>query len=189
MNRHDEVPYILPPELLEDAKEADARLRKSIEYVDHGMLLHRRVLVPQFKTADGDQINLYGADLLAFLQPVVSSRTTDSATQQGQPQPQSLSFVAASGQKILSFIRTYFYQLREIICKRLKKNFPLSHHTTVAIVGVTHWLLQHFGVDDELAKSTASAIVVALVAATKGTFCKMTAKEAEAFWLKFEAGT
>jgi hypothetical protein len=188
MSRHDEAPYSLPPELLKEAKEADARLRKSIEYVDHGMLLHRRVLVLQFKPAEADQINLYSADLLAFLQPVVSWRTLDSATQREQPQPQGVSFAAASGQKLLSFIRTYFYQLREIICKKYKKTLPLAHQTTVAVVGLTHWLLQHFGMDDELAKSTASAIIVALVVATKGTFCKMTAKEAENFWLKFEAG-
>lgn len=82
----------------------------------------------------------------------------------------------------------YFYDLREITCKTYKKTFLLSHQTTVAVVGLTHWLLQHFAMDDELAKSTAGAFVVAIVVATKGTFCKMTAQEAKKFWLEFEAG-
>lgn len=187
MKHEDDEPYSLSPELLKIAKEAHAQLQKSLEYVDHGMLLHRRVLAVQFKTVEGDKINLYGDDLLAFLQPVVKSRTLDSATQQPAPQTQRISFTAASGQKIVSLIRTYFYQLREIICKTYKKNFPLSHHSTLAIAGLTHWLLQQFGMQDELAKSTASAILVALAAATKGTFCKMTAKDAEIFWLNFYA--
>jgi hypothetical protein len=180
MNISDDSPYGLPKELLRAASDATAQLRRSLEYVDGGFLLQRETRVLEFKTGAGNVVALRGNDLLNFLQPLVSTPTFDSATPTSRPPAAGVSLATTAGKKMRDFVELYFYELRALVCKKNKKTFPVSPGTTVAIAGVTHWLLEHFGIQEEYAKTMATAILVALLTATKGTFCKMTENEAKA---------
>jgi hypothetical protein len=169
--------YSLPPELLKLAKEVDAEIIRALDYTSGGYLVRREVPILAF---DGitSKVTLNGSDIIDFLAPLLHTRTHDAVG--AAPPPQKLSFTNRAGRKILEIIETYFYELREIVCKNNKTKFPLSTRTVVAVAGLTHWCMQHFGITEEWAKSVATAILVALLAATKGTFCKMTVKEAKA---------
>jgi hypothetical protein len=180
MNISDDSPYGLPQELLRAASDATAQLRRSVEYVDGGFLLQRETRVLEFQTGAGNVIALQGNDLLNFLRPLVSTSTFDSAIPASRPPAAAVSFATTAGRKIRDFVELYFYELRALVCKKNKKNSPISPGTTVALAGVTHWLLEHFGIQEEYAKTMATAILVALLTATKGTFCKMTENEAKA---------
>ena len=171
--------YTLPAELLQDVREAEGTLRKSVEHVEGRYLVYRQTPILEVAGRDG-RVEITGADLLQFLEPLVRSVALDSAEGRGRPPRKVASLKSAAGRKILEFIKLEFEELRALICKDNKKKFPLSVKTTVAIAGLTHWAVDHVGVKEEFAKSIATSIIVAILTATKGAFCKMTAKEAKA---------
>jgi hypothetical protein len=176
MNEFDETPYSLPKELLDDVWKAEAELRRSIEHVEGRYLVHREVHILRFESKKGIVV-LQASDVLQFLRPLVRSVTHDSAESSPRPAPR-VSFASAAGRKLRDFIELTFYGLRERICKKDKKR--VSANTTIAVASLAHWLLQSFGMQEEYAKSTATAILVAILCATKGAFCKMTEKDAKA---------
>jgi hypothetical protein len=173
----DDRTYSLPPDLLQLATEVDAEITRSINYTANGYLVRREIHILSFEGMSG-RVNLKSGDLVDFLNPVLHVSTHDAVG--AAPPPRRLSFTSPAGRKILQFMETYFYELRDLICKTNKGKFPISSQTTVAVSGITHWLLEHFGIHEELAKSVATTILVGLLIATKGTFCKMTEKEAKA---------
>jgi hypothetical protein len=168
--------YKLPPDLQQLAAEVELRLRDSIDVVEGRILIRRQIPILHFVTAHGDVV-LNSSDIVKFLEPLVRSKAFDSAEGAPRRKPPQISFTSESAKKILTFIELNFYELRAIVCKKNKK--ALSAKTTVGVAGLTHWLFQHFGVHEEFAKSTATAILVALLTATKGAFCKMTAEGAK----------
>lgn len=174
----DDGPYVLPPELRQAIREAESGLRRSVQAVEGGFLIYRETPIFAFRSDAGDVV-LNGSDLLRFLEPLVLGSAYDSARGAGSPKP-GISFGTAAGRKIQEFIEQYFYELRNLICKNPRSNFPLSPQTSVAIAALAHWLMEHFGIANEYAKYMAATLLVTLLSATKGTFCKMTAKEAKA---------
>lgn len=176
-NISDDPPYALPSELLQEVREAEADLRKSVQHIEGRYLVYRQTPILEFPAGAG-RVEITGADLLQFLQPLVKSIALDSAEGRGKPPRKIASLKSVVARKILDFIMLEFEELRALICKDNKKKFPLSAKTTVAIAGLTHWAVDHMGVKEEFAKSIATSILVAVLTATKGAFCKMTAKEA-----------
>ena len=79
-----------------------------------------------FSAFDGmrGNVTLNRSDLVDFLDSVLRSSTHDAVG--AAPPPQALSFTNPAGRKILQFVETYFYELRELICKNNKAKFPIS---------------------------------------------------------------
>jgi hypothetical protein len=174
----DESQYSMPDDLWRAAREAESELRKSVQALEGSYLVYRQIPLVTFSSGARD-VELEASDLLRFLEPLLAGAAYDSAEGRAQPR-RGVSFTSAAGRKIRQFIEVYLYELRTLICKKAKTNFSLSSQTTIAIAGMTHWLLEHFGMHAEYAKSLATGILVALLTATKGAFCKMTADEAKA---------
>jgi hypothetical protein len=168
--------YSLPADLVQLATKVDEAITSSINYTSGGFLVRREIPIFSFNGITST-VTLNGTDIVDFLSPLLHARTRDAVG--AVPPPQKLSFTTHAGRKVLEIIETYFYELREIICKSNKARFPISSRTTIAVAGLTHWFLQNFGITEEWAKSVAATILVAILAATKGTFCKMTMKEAK----------
>lgn len=151
-------------------------MRRSIEYSDGRYLVHREVPILRFEGKSGAVV-LQASDVLQVLSPLVRSITHDSAEPSPRRAP-TVSFSSTAGKKFRDFIELSFYELRDRICK--KNNKQVSANTTVAAASIAHWILPHFGMQEEYAKVTAAAILVALLSAPKGAFCKMTEKDAKA---------
>lgn len=184
-----DAPYSLPSELLQDAKDASAELEKLVEHAQHGYLVHREMELLRFTTETGRVESLSGRDLLLFLNPIVRSRTVDSwhYYAKAKKDPTALSLSTKGGRTIWTFILAHFYELRDLVCKGKKKTYPLTTNQTAIIVLLGDWLVRTFGAEPHIVKSIAVAILVAILAATKGAFCKLTRQEAELFWSKIES--
>jgi hypothetical protein len=167
----DDTLYTMSDDLWRAAREAESELRKSVQALEGRYLVYRQIPLVTFSSSAGD-VQLEASDLLRFLEPLVRASTYDSAEERAHSR-RGGSFASAAGRKVREFIEVYVYELRNLICKRAKANFPVSSQTTIAIAGLTHWLMEHFGVHAEYAKSLATGILVALLTATKGAFCKM----------------
>jgi hypothetical protein len=167
--------YALPPELLKAAQEEEGRIRGAIEHVEGNYLVHRQVLVLQFKDNLG-VADITSSDLARFFSPLVRSRAHDSAaaTPQGAP---VVSLTDKAGKTILRFLSLYFDQIRDMVCKGNKKSLSAPAHA--GLVALAGWLSSHLGVERHEATAAAAAILIAILIATKGAFCKMTASEAK----------
>jgi|GEM_PF-6059625 len=81
---------------------------------------------------------------------------------------------------IREFAIVFLVNIRKIVCPRAK-NMPVLSAATIGIVGsLAIWLVRHFGITSEVAETFASALLIMIARATKGTFCDMTAEMAKA---------
>jgi hypothetical protein len=178
MNDFDEPTYKLPPDLLRAAQEADETIRQAIQSVEGRYLVRRQIEVLRIQDEHGTA-SVSASELLQFLSPLTRSISHDSAD--GKPIPhRSMSLSGVVGNNILRFAEQFADQLRTVICKGKKD--ALSTTSYSAIAALATWLASHSGIEPHLATAVATAILIAVLTATKGAFCKMTAREAkEAF--------
>lgn len=172
--------YYPPRDLVREASQAEDELSKMTEVSSGGFLVVKPVPVISFADLSGTKVNLEAGDLARFLKPLVRPMAYDGAPKEGRPPVwPRVHFRGSTSEKIRSFILVYFVQLRSLVCKNNTKNFPLSNQTTVVTAGIAVWLVETFGIKDTLAKSLATTILIALLTATKGTFCLVTAEAAK----------
>ncbi len=184
MSPTEDSAYALPPELVKAAREAEAELRKSIgraprEYVTHGS-------GPSLVFSnEGNKIIVSRNDIVDFLGPLVRIDMSATKEREGEPKPKrEVSFASVAGNKVLEFIEVQFYELRALICKKNKTSFPSK--TVIALSGITDLLMKHFGLESVFAGTTAVSILVAILTATKGAFCKMTDAQAKAVFARYK---
>jgi hypothetical protein len=176
----DDRRYRLPPELLRDAREADAELRRAIERVEGRYLVHRAVTVVRFGDQGGKVHLMTGSELLGFLTPFVHKETRDSAYRSpsnGNPDV-VIRVKSTASTNIRRFVELYFDEIRRRICKGGPRN--LSATTHAALVALANWLATHIGVYEKASTALAAAILISILSATKGAFCRMTTEEAKA---------
>jgi hypothetical protein len=174
-------PYRLPKELLDSAREAESSLRRSIEYVDGRYMPQRQVTVVHLRwegrEGGGGDVNVTAGDLLQFLMPVTRGIGLDSAEPTPRPAP-AVSFRSRAAKNILRFIELYFDEIRRLICKGNPRNLGATTHA--ALVALSAWLAKQIGAYEGAVTAMASAILIAILTATKGAFCRMTAEAAKA---------
>jgi hypothetical protein len=168
-------PYVLPRELTQVAAASEAEIRKAIQYVEGGYLLHREVTVLRIDE-DGVAAELTASELARFLS-YLRPMTLDSGTPTKRTPPEP-PLSSRAGKNILRFASLYFDEIRALVCKRKKQSLGTTTHA--ALVAIAGWLSSHFGVDSPAVTGVAAAILIAVLTATKGAFCKMTAPEAKA---------
>jgi hypothetical protein len=175
MENFDTLHYKLTPELLRAAREADDVIREAVEQVQGSYLVHRQIEMLRIQDAQGTA-TVSASDLLRFISPLTRSIALDSADNKPRPQ-RGISLSGAVGRNILRFVDQFFDQLRDIICKGRKDTLSTTSHSAIAALAV--WLSSHAGIEAHLATAVATAILIAILTATKGAFCKMTAPEAK----------
>lgn len=168
-------PFELPRELTQAAAAAEVELRKAIQYVEGGYLVHRQVALLHIDE-DGVTAELTASELIGFLS-YLRPMTLDSATQTKRTPPEP-PLASRAGKRILRFISLYFDEIRALLCNRKKQSLGATTHA--ALVAIAGWLSSHFGMDSPAVTGVAAAILIAILTATKGAFCKMTAPEAKA---------
>jgi hypothetical protein len=168
-------PYILPLDLTQAAAAAEAEIRKTIEHVEGGYLVHRQVAIIHIDE-NGVRAELTANELIAFLS-YLRPLTLDSATptKRSTPEPKLSS---PAGKSILKFTSLYFDEIRAQICKGKKQSLGTTTHA--ALVAIAGWLSSHFGMESPAVTGVAAAILIAALTATKGAFCKMKASDAKA---------
>jgi hypothetical protein len=77
---------------------------------------------------------------------------------------------------IREFAIVFLVNIRKIVCPTGKKKPALSAATTGIVGSLAIWLVRHFGITSEVAETFASALLITVTTATKGTFCDMTAE-------------
>jgi hypothetical protein len=181
----DAIQYRLPPELLRAASDADDVIRKAVQHVEGPYLMRRQIDVLLIEDAQGT-VRVSASELLRFISPLTRSNGYDSAdkmptSQRGIASKRTLergiSLTSAPGTAILRFVEQFFDQLRSIICKGRKDTLSTTAHSAIAALAV--WLSSHSGVEAHLATAVATAILIAILTATKGAFCRMTVAEAK----------
>jgi hypothetical protein len=181
-NVSDDHPYALPSELLQEVREAETNLRKSVQHVEGRYLVYRQMPILEFVGAAG-RVEIMGGDLLQFLEPLVRSVALDSAEAQGRPPRRIASLESPAAKKIREFIRANFEKIRSLICSKEEKSEWLTATkaatTTQAIAQLAAWIAAHCHMEIGSAKIFATSILVFIFSAAKGKFCKMTAKEAK----------
>lgn len=166
--------YKLPADLVGVAQDASWKLSKSLEEISGGYLTQRQVTALTFQ--DGPKTIQMSAGEIARFLGQLRPMAMDSAT----PIPRRdlvIGFAGTVGTNILRFIELWLEELRGIICKGAKS---LSGTTHTVIVALSSWLATKLGVQPHIAAAVATAILVAILTATKGAFCKMTAEQAKA---------
>jgi hypothetical protein len=81
---------------------------------------------------------------------------------------------------IREFAIVFLVNIRKIVCPTRKNKPVLSAATTGLVGSLAIWLIRHFGITSEVAETFASALLITITTATKGTFCDMTAEMAKA---------
>ena len=76
---------------------------------------------------------------------------------------------------IKKFTLYFFNNIRKLICPKKGTKVTLSTGATATINGVATWIMGHFLLAGAVANALASAVILLIVTATKGTFCDMTA--------------
>jgi hypothetical protein len=171
--------YVLPAALRSEVAQTTADLRKLVEHVSGEYLVYRHIPVVRFGE-EKREVVVDAGDLLRFLKPLAGTLTLDSLDRRVVQSP-AASLAGSAGRKLLRFAELNFYELRALICKKKSKvgSYAVSAVETGAIAGLVDWLMQNYGVHASFAKSLAVAILVALLTASKGAFCKMTEKAAK----------
>lgn len=169
------TPYALPRELTQAAAAAEAEIRKAIQYVEGSYLVHRQVTVLRVDE-DGVAAELTASELVGFLS-YLRPMALDSGTPTKRA-PSELPLSSRAGKNILRFASLYFDEIRSLVCKRKKQSLGTTTHA--ALVAIAGWLSSHFGMDSPAVTGVAAAILIAILTATEGAFCKMTAPEAKA---------
>jgi hypothetical protein len=80
---------------------------------------------------------------------------------------------------VRDFTIYFVVNIRKIICPSGKKKVDLSAAATGVIGALAVWLVKTFGITGEVASAFASAVLITIATATKGTFCDMTAEMAK----------
>jgi hypothetical protein len=172
---HPDHPYVLPPQLVQAAAVARDELRKQIEYVEGKYLAERDITLLTLETESG-AITLKASDLMEFLS-LNRRRALDSAVGSSKA-PDVNRLVTKAGKTVLEFVTIYFDELRKLICKDRKVSLSAAIEGTLASIAV--WLTSQLGVASHEAIAVAIGILIALLTATKGAFCRMTEEEAKA---------
>ena len=167
--------YELPPDLVKAAREADALLRPMVQVVDHGYLVMKPMEVLKFRDAQGTA-SLSAGELLRFMEPLHRIIAMDSAYPVEQ-RKRDISLTGKTGIILLRFIKLSLTELQKTICKNSKTE--LGTNTHAAIVGIAAWIAGHLGITGNIATVLATGILITLVKATKGGFCRMTPTEIE----------
>jgi hypothetical protein len=81
------------------------------------------------------------------------------------------------GDSLKRFIHLFAKEIRARICKDDSSDKSIDSSIAASITALTTWLFHEFNVSNALANGMAVAILVTVVAATKGAFCKMTTDE------------
>lgn len=157
--------YALPRELLIIVSEARSVLENRTEGVDGTTIV---------RLEDGWSIGAH--DLEDFLEPV-SARHTLKSIKSDKPFHGKISFQDTSGKLVVEFIKRFFKKIRDVICGPNKKT-ALTAQVLTGVTALVHWLMENFGIKEELAKAFAAAILIAILTATKGAFCEMTEERA-----------
>ena len=166
-------PYKLPAELIGAAQDAGWKLARSLDVSSGGYLVQRQETALAFQ--DGERmVQMSSGDIAQFL-----NQLRPMAMDSIDPPKQDLriKFAGTVGTNILRFIDLWFEELRGIICKGAKS---LSGVTNTVLAALASWLASKAGVSPHIATAVALAILVAILTATKGAFCKMTAEQAKA---------
>jgi hypothetical protein len=82
------------------------------------------------------------------------------------------------GQSISRFLMLFFEEIRSLVCKGKKKSEPGIAAAGI-VAGIAAWVAKHFGIDHVTAQAIGASLMIALVTATRGAFCKMTAEQAK----------
>jgi hypothetical protein len=172
---HPDDPYALPPDLRHAAQAAADDLRKRIQYIDGNYLVERDEAVLLFDPT-GSSIELKSRDLMHFLS-LNRKRTLDSVDG-GKNVPEENRLAGKAGQAILRIVVVYFDELRKLICKGKKGSVGAA--TQGVIAALVTWLTGHMGVDQHAATGVAVGILITLLSATKGAFCRLTEDHAKA---------
>lgn len=171
----------MPDEFLREARESGRWLRQRSDRVEGGYFVRDEFsILNAIDHADptgATRVQIKNTDLLNFLSPVTEARAFDSADSR-RVVIQKISLKTKAAQVVLQFIKLFFDEIRKRICKTNKVNFSVGKEMALALTSLAHWLAAHFGIVHELAKVTASAVLVAIASATKGAFCRLTAKGA-----------
>lgn len=126
-------PYVLPDDLIREARDISSTLSRSIEEISGTFLVHRQVTAITFQ--DGPKtVELSASEIARFLGQL-RHLTLDSATPTPRHTPE-IKFIGVVGANILRFIEIFFEDLRGIICKRAKS---LSGTTHTVIVALASW--------------------------------------------------
>jgi hypothetical protein len=81
---------------------------------------------------------------------------------------------------IREFAMYFLINIRKIVCPAGKQKVVLGAATTSIVGSLAIWLVSTFKMTSEVANTLASAVLIAVVTATKGAFCDMTAAMAKA---------
>jgi hypothetical protein len=168
--------YAIPGELLHEARDAERLLREKSQRVEGRYLTLRTFPVLQFNEK-GSRGQISNRDLMEFLSPPARQRAFDSAAPAHVP-VSDVPFKSRAGRVIVHFIELFFEEIRRKICKSNKTNFSVGAHMAAALTALAHWLADRFGIASELAKVSASAVLIAIATASKGAFCRLTAEGA-----------
>jgi len=182
MNGHGDN-YEIPDELRREARDAEAVLRKSLTQVSGKFLTVRHVPIARLR--DGTEVTAH--NFLQFLEPL--TRATALDTERGPILPSQSVARLVVGRLIIRFVIEFFDLIRKWVCKNGKKNFPLSHKATFGITSLAHEMASHFGVHAEVGKAMAASVMLLLLWAFKGAFCRVTASEAmKELWALLDGG-
>jgi hypothetical protein len=166
--------YVLPPELVLAAATAEAEIIKNIEHVQNNYLVHRQVNLLRFEDSEGTA-QLTTSELAGFLS-LLRPRTFDSALGTTKPSA-NVPLTSATARIILRFAARFFDEIRDQICKGKKRSLDAT--TNAVLVALAGWLANRVGMNPPLTTAFASGMLIAILTATKGAFCKMTEEEAK----------
>jgi hypothetical protein len=135
-------PYALPPELTQ-AAAAEAEIRKAIQYVEGGYLVHRQVTVLRIDE-DGVAAELTESELVGFLS-YLRPMALDSGTPTKRTPPE-LPLSSRAGKNILRFASLYFDEIRALVCKRKKQGLGTTTHAALVAIAdgsqaISGWIL------------------------------------------------
>jgi len=118
-------------------------------------------------------------DLIAVMRPYVHTRTATKKRGLGSApkKVQRLSQYDKGKAAIYDFIGHFFAEIRDIICKNKTSNKSLGI-TTGTLTTLSTWVAASFRAPSHFAKSVASGVLVVVMTAARGAFCKMNQAQA-----------
>jgi hypothetical protein len=174
MPDNEPLEYSLPSDLISLAARKSSEISKSLEEIRGGFLTHRQVTALRFDAGIGPE-EISASEVARFLGQL-RTMAFDSA-EPAPPGPKTVSLSGIVGTKLSQFIEHFFLEIRNVICKGPKRpSVPAS----AVVAELAHWLVTQMGVAGALGDGVAIAILLAVLTATKGAFCKMTEAEAKA---------
>ncbi len=174
MPDNESLEYSLPSDLISLAARKSSEISKSLEEIRGGFLTHRQLTALRFDAGIGPE-EISASEVARFLGQL-RTMAFDSA-EPAPSRPKTVSLSGIVGTKLSQFIDYFFLEIRNVICKGPKRpSVPAS----AVVTELAHWLVTQMGVAGALGDGVAIAILLAVLTATKGAFCKMTEAEAKA---------